>query len=235
MASKKTFAEIITEGLDNAGRLDLTVNAKKNLNSWLRSRYKDWLWPFLRGSVERLSLPAGTTSLLFGSGSIVSGEVLRILNPIWLSDATYNSPTMCNILNLDNTNINNEDRVNDPTIVRGIPQRFKIYDTGVGTSGAPCKIIVPVPVPDKQYYISFDCTALPGDLTADADIPKYPNDSTMIMFVEYWARKYSNGPADADVQALKQDLAGAVAADRIKDGMQVGTNDVVVMDPSIYQ
>lgn len=231
MASKKTFGTIVSEGLANAGRTDLTVSAKTNLNSWLRSRYKDWLWPFLRESKERLSLPAGTTSLLFGGGSNgETREVLRLLQPIWLSDAAYNSPSKCTILNLDNTTLVLENRVNDPATVRGIPQRFKVRESVGGTG---IKQIIPVPVPDKQYYISFDYTALPLDLVS-ADVPQYPNDEAMILFVEYWARKYSDGPADPAVVALKQQLDAMIREDRIKDGLQVGTNDSVGLDPTTF-
>lgn len=234
MASKKTFSEIVAEGLANAGNKNLTVSAKKNLNSWLRSRYKDWLWPFLRASVERLSLPAGTTSLLFGGGgSDIEKEILRLLDPIWLSDAQYNSPTKAHIINLNDMNLINENRVNNPATVRGIPRNFKVREV-VGELGVMSKEIIPIPVPDKQYYISFDCIFLPEDLNADGDIPLYPNDSTMILFVEFWARKYMNGPDAPDVRTLQADLATAVAQDRIKDGLQVGTNDSVALDNSVF-
>lgn len=232
----KTRAQIVLQGCRQAGRLDLQTRATEALSDWLRQRAKDWPFLWTRQSREGLSLPAGTVSLKVGGGEGgITNEIQRILNPFWIYTAGFGTRSRALIQTLDNMDIHNESRVNDPASGRGIPTLFKVR-TGMSASGVVCRTLIPFPVPDRSYLLAFDYIELETDpAPTGATIPKYPNDQTMIMFVEMTVTKWANGASDPDYQALKADVADAVSRDRIHDAQEPGSNDAQGLDPSIFK
>lgn len=231
-----TRAQIVLQGLQRAGRTDLTERATEALRNWLRSQYRAWPFWFLRQSREALALPAGTTALKVGTGEGgVTNEIQRILSPIHVYATDYSTNAVALITSLDQDEGTADVRVSSTSLRRGLPTTFKIRKA-TAASGGTCWQLVPNPVPDRSYLLTFDYIELPTDaIPSTSTIPLYPNDQTMVMAVEAFAFRYSNGPTDPDYMAAAAEVSEMVKADRIKDGQQPGTNDVVSLASDIYR
>lgn len=231
-----TRAQIVTQGLQRAGRTDLNARATEALRTWLKARARDWPFLWTRKSREGLVLGAGVVSLSVGGGDGgITNEVQRILNPIWVYNTTYTTRSNGLIMSRDSVDLDTENRINNPATVRGLPTQFKIL-ASTSASGLNAQSIVPVPLADKSYLLVFDYIETELDpIPLTTTVPKYPNEQTMIAFVEMIATKWANGASDPDYQALKEEVGLMIAADRIHDGQSPGSNDAVQLDPGVFK
>lgn len=226
-----TRAQIVSAGLNKAGDTSLTTLANTWFNAWLRSQYRAWPWPFLHRRSSAISLAAGTTSLSVGAGSNgVTLEIQRILDPIRVGDSTYSTKKDARIVALVNGPQDYDENLNDPALTRGLPDRFKIRaDSSLWGKWT----LIPYPVPDKAYRIYLDYLEQPADISADATVPLYPNDRTMIQAVLVDALQYMD--EGNRYQAELEILGSMVVDDRAKYGEVMGTNDQMGLDPGVFR
>lgn len=105
----------------------------------------------------------------------------------------------------------------------------------VAPSGKTCWELIPFPLPDRTYLVSFDYMYYPADPCPNTtSIPLYPNDETMEQAIQAAALRHMNGPADESYQASLAELNSMVVKDRITDGQVDGTNDLMRLDPDVF-
>lgn len=233
-----TRTQIITQGLQLAGRTDLTTRAIEALRNWLRAQYKAQpAFTFLRESREGLALPAGTTSLKIGVGEGgIAGEVQRVLRPVRIYTSSYSVDATAGILSRDDQTVENDIRTKDSTKGRGLPTSFKVVKARITGDTKLCKALVPNIVPDKAYLLTFDYIEVPLDpIAASGTYPDYPNDQTMVMFVKCFALNYADGDADAGFQAAAAMVQKMAERDRVSEIQESGNNDSVMLDPDMFR
>lgn len=231
-----TRDEIVAEALLLAGRgTDLNVRARVALNHWLDSQYQAWPWPFLQRRAAAIALAAGTQSLSFGNGALVTARVQRIISPLGLYNTAYTSKTLLPIRSLTGGPLSEDETLNNPTLTRGLPQRVKVR----ANSATPNKWdIIPLPVPDKDYLLAIDYLELPATYATNAavsSIPLYPNDRTMVQAVLTEVHKYVDGTDSDSYQSALGILGSMAIDDRVKFGQVTGTNDVMQLDPDVFR
>lgn len=227
-----TRLQIVTQGQLQAGRDDLATPLNIYFNAWLRSQYAAWPWPFLVRKQTGLALAAGAASISFGAGATVTPEVQRIIDPIFVYDSTYTTKARSRIRQLTSGDLLEDETINNPAIWRGLPTTFKVRaDPTLWGKWT----LVPIPIPDRNYLLTFDYLHQPADVAADATVPIYPNDRTMIQAVFSETLKYANGADDPAYQQALDVLGAMTIDDRVKYGVVPGTNDVVQLDQSIFR
>jgi hypothetical protein len=221
---------IISAGLLKAGNTNLSANALIWLNAWLRAQYRSWPWPFLRVRKTGYALGTGVDSLLFGSGSgSVTEEVQFIEDPIYVYTSDRRNRGVARILNIQRSvaaDVDEDGR--DTTQGRGIPNSFKVRASGTWGKWE----LIPFPVPDQSYLLSFDYLVQPADV-ATTDTPIYPNTRTMIQAVVVDALQYMKD-RDGYAQELEM-LASMVREDRARYGQVPGTNDQIILDAGTFR
>lgn len=233
-----TRTEIITQGQAEAGVRGKDTRLLEALVLWEQSQYKKWPFKFLQKRKEQLSLPAGTTSLRVGAGeSGITNLIQKIHNPIFIGASGYTTASKANIIGFANQDLAFEEKLANPTTTRGLPTGFKVYhDLSTVAPYRSCKMLVPVPVPDRDYLITFSYWEIPATAQSGTGggIPLYPNDQTMKKFVEMMATKWVNGAADPDYQTLRDELSAMVLNDQVKEGQAEGHLTEVPRDPVIF-
>lgn len=226
-----SFNDLIQTGLNIAGRTDLSSLATVWLNSWLRSQYKSWPWPFLYRRVTNISLPAGTQLLTVGAGNAtITLPIQQVRDPIWVYASDYSKRSRARIRKLIDGPIYWDESVNNPATGVGLPNHFKVRANAT-TWGA--WDLVPHPIPDVSYLLALDYLEQPADFVqASTSSPIYPNDHTMYQAVVVAAQQYLN---NYNQYAKELDVLSAMAInDRVKYGMVEGTNSDLPLDGEIF-
>lgn len=232
-----TRTEIVTQGQAEAGQKGKDTRLLEALVLWEQSQYKAWPFGYLRQTRTALALPAGTASLRIGAGEGgITNMIQTVQNPIWVSNTAYSIRSMALITGMENMDPALDERVNNPATNRGLPTAFKFrHALSTVSPYRSCLLLIPSPLPDRDYTLSFDYIELPITLQTDGSgIPLYPNDSTMKKFVECMALKWGNGSADPEYQACRDELGSMVTMDRIRDGQGNGNNMSLLRDPSVF-
>src|SRR5947208_1323162 len=91
---KLTLGTIINQGIQLAGKqasnASLITFVTTEMNAWLRSTYKGWLWPWLNVQATAISLSSGATSLTLGGGSGgITNDIADVFDPIWIYASGY--------------------------------------------------------------------------------------------------------------------------------------------------
>lgn len=226
-----TRAEIVSEGQLLAGRDDVATQANAWLQRWLDSVAASWPWPQLQAEFVGMEIAAGQRGVGFGAGNPDGGptdRVLKILDNVWLYDSTRTFRRRIRIRH----QLSNPIDIIGPTTYTGQPQSARIFSN---TQQLGEWSLIFEPIPDKAYLLSIPYIALPAAMTADGDIPWYPNDETMVQAVAFKVSEYHNGKDHPVTNAFQADLAGLVANDRIRYGSVGGINDVLTLSAGKYR
>lgn len=226
-----TRAQIVEHGLAKAGAPEnLTSEAEVWLNAWLRSQYRAWPWPFLQRRVTGVALGTGVQSLTLGAGAGgVTLEIARILDPLFIYSSGYTKQGRVRVRNITGGYPADDEIINNPVTNIGQPAQCKVRaDTTLWGKW----VLWFTPVPNADYLLAIDYIVQPADIAADATVPIYPNDRTMIQAV--LADAYQHQDDERYNDAL-QVLASMVVDDRVKYGEVAGTNDVIGLDPSTFR
>ena len=224
-----TRGQIVTEGLLLAGNANLTTRANQWLNSWLRSHYRSWPWPFLIRRAQNITLNAGATSLLVGGGNNgITEQVQRLYDPVYVYTADKKSRTIARIRSVVAGPVDMDESALDPTQNTGMPAYFKVRS---GTTWGTWQL-EPYPYPNQTYNIAFDYLIQPADITSDATVPIYPNDQTMIQAVVAWASRYMKLEGAGGELEL---LSAMGSDDWLKYGEVPGINDQLQLDGASFR
>lgn len=230
-----TAAQIISEGQLLAGRDDLSARALSWLNTFLRSQYLAWPWPFLFKRLKDVSLTAGTATLTLGAGS--GGESLpiqQVRDPVKMRNSTYTLKSLARIRQLvDGQPVIDpeyDEALRDPNTTRGIPSVIRVRASN-STYGEWTLYFTPIP--DRDLLLTFDYIILPATITDTSSIPVYPNDETLIHRVYARTLRYA-GDLEAAAMA-DEEVRNMTVNDRMKFGGTVGTGDILQVDPSVYR
>ncbi len=230
-----TRAQIVTRGLELAGRTNLTTQANVWLNAWLRETYRSWTWPFLHKRLAGVSLASGTTSLSFGAGA--GGETLEvphIYDPlrIYTSNKSIRSNVRVRSVfggdpTMDDDLVDEDNQVGTPELVRIRP------DTSAWGKWA----LKFYPIPNQTFLLALDYIVQPADIDTtsggDDEVPIYPNDGTMIQAVLVAAMKYLHKYEEA-AQA-DGDLGNMKAGDKVRYGMSPGLGTKLELDSRYFR
>lgn len=216
--AQSTRLGIITDGLALAGRDELSTLAQQWLQRWLDAVAASWDWPMLRK--EHLGLAVTTaysaaTGQTFGNGTGPTNKVLKILNPVTISDNQYG----LTVIPIINNRSVPSDRVQAVGQSRGTPSQLRLAQTEFGV----WKLYLNN-VPDKTYYLNVPYKELPAALDDDNDIPWYPNDETMIQLVRFKALEFADA-GSPDMTIAQQQLAGLLSNDRVRYGQLDDVSD----------
>lgn len=242
---EKTAAEIISEGMNLAGRDDLATPALTWLNNWLRSQYAAWPWPFLYKRAIDVPMNAGAQTLRIGGGTLETLAIRRIMDPVRIRTADYSVQQIARIRQMVDPRQEPwiDEAMTNPASRNGIPELFKVRAKPVDgtTPTLPTQTgvwdLIPDFIPDRNLLITIEYMVMPGNLVA-ANYPLYPEDQTMVQHIYARTLRYTAGQDPEQIaNADKQDgITGEMAvADRLKYGMQDGTNDRLDLDQSIFR
>lgn len=213
-----TLAEIVTEGLLQAGNTSLTARAKTHLKKWLRTQAQNFQWPVTKNQ-DSIDLVAGDESFSIGNGSGgVTQEIQRVLDPMKIF-STDGGDTL-NGLSVIRVVTDWDDNTDAPSDGRGPGKPTQARVSKTATKGE-WEISFNYEL-DQDYTVAFEFYGVPVD-PADGAVPWYPNDQTMIHVVYAWAlRQMKNmkeaAEADNEVRRmLGQDKLGNIDKDGIND------------------
>lgn len=225
-----TRTEIITAGLANTSRSDLSDFAVTEFKAWLRQKAAEWSWPTLFRRIESVALAAGTRSLSIGNGANgVTPQIQRIIDPIWIGTSDYSQGTQLRVQSMTDGLSQYDESINDPVNKRARPVVVKVRPN---TSLEGKWDLWFSPVPERAYVLDIDYILLPADPGA-SDKPWYPNDITMIKMVECLALKYAKR---YDVLAQERQVLEAMGVgDRMRYGQIAGANDTLTLDSGIFR
>ncbi len=229
-------SELVVRGLrDAAVSTTITTRANEFLNSWLRSQYVSWPWPFLRRHFSGLAWATGVTSKVVGaSNGGITPWIQRIYDPLYVYTSAYTTKQKARVEHVDNGSISDNDIINDPTKHTGIPDRFVIY---VDSTTPGALDLIPNRFPDRDLLIAFDYLELPLNIDetsgGDTTKPYYPNDQTMIQAVKAYALDFDKRGQES--AGAFQALSSMLQDDRIKFGSGNGHNTKWSKDPSVYR
>lgn len=228
-----TSTSIISQGMLLAGRDDLATPALGWLNSWLRSQYAAWPWPFLLKRLTNQALATGTTSYLFGAGSGGTSDwVHQVRDPIMLRTSDYGTRQMARVRQLiggmPEIDPEWDETLTDSTTQRAVPILFKVRATQVGGQWE----LIPQRAPDRALLMTIDYQFLPADLAAGGT-PIYPNDDTLIQLIKAKTFEYTQRLKEA--QMAMEEVRAMTVNDRIKWGVVEGTNDQIQLDTKVFR
>lgn len=224
-----TRTEIIDQGLANTGRDDLASLIVPEFKAWLRQKAGEWNWPRLFRREEAVALSAGSRSLSFGNGAIVTPQVQRIIDPIWVYKSDYTQGSQLRIQTITDTPAAFDESINDPVRKRARPERAKVRPDATLEGKW---VIWFSSVPDQAYLLALDYIVMPTDPGA-TDKPWYPNDMTMIKLIECIALKYAKR---YDVLAQEREILRSMTVeDRGQYGQIPGTNESLPLDSGIFR
>lgn len=224
-----TRGQIVTEGLLLAGNANLVDRANQWLNSWLRSHYRSWPWPFLIRRAQNITLSAGATSLLVGGGNNgITEQVQRLYDPVYVYTADKKSRAIARIRSVIAGPVDMDESALNPSDNIGMPAYFKVRS---GTTWGTWQL-EPYPYPNQNYNLAFDYLIQPADITSDATVPVYPNDQTMIQAVVAWSSRYMKLEGAGGELEL---LSAMGSDDRLKYGEVPGINDQLQLDGASFR
>jgi hypothetical protein len=211
-----TRAEIVTEGLEMAGNTGLTTRANVWLNLWLSKVYTQWPWAFLQNHYGPISVAVGTQKVTFGAGQNTDDRIHTIRRAL-LTDPV--SGVVSTELQLRSSS-----SVNALDILSGVSatnygQPRVLHVVPSSTAGQWELYFSPRPAVATRLVLVAHFT--PDHLSADSDVPSYPNDETMMFAVYVAALRHQQ---DERWQSEAAELRRMIAADRSVHG---GGADVV--------
>jgi hypothetical protein len=221
-----TRLQIVQEGLLLAQRPadDYPTQVGGWLQRWLDSVAASWPWPMLQ--VEATGLVVSGPSLTVGGGSGgVTAKILKVLDNLWLYDAPRTGLFRLRLrpqLNRPGDRLALSGQAGQPADVRVFERPFGTWTLHFN------------PNPDRTYYLSMSYIELPVPMTADSDVPWYPNDETMVQAVAFKASEFSDGKDASSTVAAQQMLASLLTNDRIRYGTVSGINDTLRLDPTRF-
>jgi hypothetical protein len=227
-----TRTELVTAALLKAGNTNLTTNAVTWLNAWLRSQYRGFPWPFLRRNASLLTLSSGATIKTVGNGNGGVAKAIQYLTGhvfIFTSDRATRARAYVRQVE-DGDAFSHEDGLLSTDT--GLPTLFRVRQSTVAETYGTWDLF-PYPLPDKAYLLSFEYLMQPDNLAADATVPLYPNDRTMIQAIMCDALQYMDRRREYQMELGI--LGSMVNDDRMKYGQVPGTNDVLPLDPSTFR
>ncbi len=223
-----TRAQIISEGILLGQRDDAGTVAIGWLQRWLDAVAASWPWPDVQREAVGIALPTPSlTGLILGNGmGGITERINKVKDNTWIYTTGGQNFFRVRIKNISNQP---QDRIG-PTGAVGTPQQIRVFKTGDGKW-----TLYFYPNPDKAYLLSVAYWAIPAAMTADTDIPWYPNDETMVQAVAFKTHEFYDGKDSPLTLAAQQLLSQAIANDRIRYGSVTGTNDVIQLDPARFR
>lgn len=226
---ERTVDTIINEGLLAGGDDTIPTRALVALNSWLQTQAAAWPWPHVIRKVSGIALPAQTSVLTVGAGGGGISDIIKeVRRPIRLYSSDFKTRSQLDLIDGDETQANFDSTIAAGQAQYGLPVYAKVT-AQYGTRGA--WDLQPFPIPDKAYLLTFPIHVIPASYVL-GQTPWYPEDSTMIKFVEAFARQWNKQP---DWQLQMQIVASKVAEDRIRHGSVQGFNEVVELDHKTFK
>ncbi len=237
--STLSFGSLIERAGIQVGDNTLTAEARFWLNDWLRKAYLSWPWPFLIKRASGVALAAGTQVLTLGSGSeaVITGEIIRVRDPIILYSSDYTQRTEARVQTLTGNNVSTDEAGRNPATYLGRPRSFKVRPNWTGA--VLKKDFIPLPFPDRAYLLAFDYFEMPADFDTSASgdddntPPVYPNDRTIIQAMKAEMMRNKDGPSAAYQSELKL-AAEMLAADQMRLGSELGVNQSIDLDGSVF-
>lgn len=228
-----TRAQIVAQGLLIAGRTDLTTQGNIWLNAFLRDAYRSWSWPYLHKTYVGLSLPSGTTSLLFGAGSTETLEVPHIFDPIRIYTSDKSMRENVRVRQWTDGDAWTDEDLQASTDV-GLPRVVRLLPSNASWGKWTLR---PYPTPDRDYLLKLRYLIQPADIDTtsggDSTVPIYPNDETMIQAVKTAAFKYMR--EDELAQSEQQRLDALKQGDKVRYGVVNGINDRTDLDSQVFR
>jgi hypothetical protein len=229
-----TRQEIVREGLLFAGDSKLTVRAEIWLNTWLRSQYAAFTWPFLLKEKSNIPLLSGQASFLLGAGEGgVPEDIRRVIDPIWLYDTARNTRQQIRIQSFVETDTHNELEVNLAAHHRGLPVSARVAASNAKWGQWEIRFDKWA---DRNYIAMVKFYFLPANIAlgsaGDAIRPIYPNDRTLIKVVEMEALRFKRDP---EAQTALEIVSSMVVDDRLKFGEVPGQGDYLDLDRSTFK
>lgn len=238
-----TVDQIVSEGQLLAGRDDNAEASRGWLGRWLNAVAASWPWPQLQVESYNFVLPAGTQHMAFGNNPLGSSEggnengpsykVLKILDNCWIFNVARTARQRLRIRQHLSEPV---DRFQNPSNLRvGMPSSMRILPANLGDDDKMGQWLLAFDVsPDQDYGLIIPHMKLPAAINTDS-YPWYPNDETMVTLVAYKNLQFYDGEDSAATQAMKQQLAGLIAADRTRYGSVPGMNDSFSLDPTVFK
>lgn len=230
---KLTQAQIISHGMTLAGKTSTALASivAISFNAWLRSTHKGWLWPWLNQQAQGLTLAQGATSMVIGGGiGGVTQDIAEVFDPVYWYTSDYRSRGRGRIRNIRGNSAETETSILDPALNRGPPEMIKVRQSATVEGQVT---LVPWPIPDRAYLLTLDLKILPANIV-DADVPRYPNDRTLIQAAKVFTLEHMGG-SDGNQKGELDLLAAMVAQDFGKDGSITGTNDALSLNSSTFR
>lgn len=230
--ARLTFDQIVTQG-GLVGQNDAApawIGIK--LKAWLRKHYAAYPWPFLIGQATGISLAAGSTFKFVGGGDGgLTPQISRIFSPIYYRANGYNTRGKAPLVTMVDEDYLAAYGQVDPSVQKGAPVSFKALPT-VESDGKLKMNLIPYPIPDQTYTLSFTYQYLPED-PAGTDIPVYPNEMTLIQAAKVAAIEFDQSQ-DALYRNELEVLSQMVAADRSAYGGTPSFGDKIQLDSSVF-
>lgn len=228
-----TRGTIVSEGMLLAGRDDLTARANVWLQLWLNAVAASWPWTQLKRVYVSGVSPDSQVGTIGGAvityGNAGAGgdyTVLRVLDNCWLYDENQTFRKRIRILPQES----------EPFFVtqaaanrRGVPEQAQLVQTD-GTWA-----LFFDPAPDREYFMSNTVIQQGAQLAADADIPWYPNDNTMVNYIAAKTQEYDDGSDSPAFRAAIEAVTNAVRDDRMRYGSDIGNNDRMILDAAVFR
>lgn len=226
---ERTVDVIVSEGLLRGGDDTIPTKALNALNTWLGVQAAAWPWPQVIKKVSGISLAAGVSSLQVGAGSGGITDIIKeIRRPIRLYSTDFSRISQLDIIDSDEAQMGADAIISSGQGQQGLPVSAKV-EAVFGTRGA--WTISPFPKPDKDSLLTFSIHVLPVAY-ATGGIPWYPEDDTMMWFVEAFCRRWNKQP---DWQQMMEIVASKVSEDRIRHGSPQGSNESVELDHKTFK
>lgn len=180
----KTRARLISEALELAGNTSLVPRAKQWLDTIMVELWASAPWHFARKRYT-LSLPAGTSSIAIGEpASTPDEDMVRSIDSIVpVVNGKARDPLITSIQG-------DGDIDHDPDLMvrsAGIPEAATLQNYG---DPYAWNIRLDRPT-DRTITFVIDVFLVPRGLENDNDIPRYPNDETIIQALIVKAVKHS--------------------------------------------
>lgn len=225
MAGILNRGEIIDQGLQLGGNPGLTTRARVFLNLALRRLERSYAWDHLQKEDTSLTTTSGTENV-----SLSGITDFRKVVELWLGAGNSNSASSGALVQEPWRNLwtrINYDRAQSNT---GRPTHYAVDSNG--------SRLIFWPIPDDAYslrllYMSQTAELSTSDTTAyDADTPTFPDSTTLVNLVAFFARRWDAGERDpvalsrAAVQSALEDTLLSEQAE-FADGLQIQLSPAV--------
>jgi hypothetical protein len=222
-----TRDQIINEGQLRAGRDNLNPVLEQALNDWLDRSGRSWTWPLLQQRRSGLSIAAGSTSFTVGVGQGgVTNRVTRIITRPWLYDT---SRTVRQRLSINYISDEPDDILRPPN-QPGLPSSCLLEQVTVDQ----WRFVFDRPT-DRALFMTVALQELPPRLTFGTAIPWYPEDMTMLQYIEAETLRRENGVDSPSFNAALAVLTDMMSSDKIRHGTNQSSNAIVHLDEETFR